>query len=77
MATELEHLDIYYSAQISQFAGAEIELLKINLPKLKFLQLANVVINERGVARLEERIQKRELKLVGMYYKCSMNLVTK
>lgn len=65
IASSLEHLDIYYSAQQAGLAGAEIELVKLKLPKLVFLQLANVVISERGVGRELERAQNGEIELEG------------
>jgi len=65
LAKNLDHLDIYYSAQSPPLAGAEVELLKLKLPKLKFLQLANIVISERGIARELERAQRGEVELDG------------
>ena len=64
-ATQLTHLDIYYSEQTNTYATAEIELTKLQLPNLRFLQLANVVLNERGLARLLEKVDSGETQLLG------------
>ena len=44
----LTHLDIYYASRDIATAGAELDLVKLKLPKLTFLQLANITISERG-----------------------------
>ena len=63
--TQLTHLDIYYSEQTNTYATAEIELAKLRLPNLRFLQLANVILNERGLARLLEKAQNGQTELEG------------
>lgn len=49
LCPQLEHLDIYYSALQSTMAGAEVLVTSLNLPNLRFLQLANISLNERGL----------------------------
>ncbi|CAG5102225.1 Oidioi.mRNA.OKI2018_I69.chr1.g200.t1.cds [Oikopleura dioica] len=49
MCPQLEHLDIYYSAMQSTMAGAEVLVTSLKLQKLRFLQLANVLLSERDL----------------------------
>ena len=53
--TNLSHLDIFFS-QKNQFSmGSTIILSKLNQPSLRFIQLANIFIDER---RLETALNR-------------------